>query len=208
MILKTRLDYRTIGNWIQSGSKVLDFGCGDGGLLRYLADERDVEGYGMEIEDEKVLQCISNGVNVIQGDLEKDSSFFDSGAFDYVILSLTLQAVRHTESVVLEMLRIGRECIVTFPNFGFWFHRYQVILGNMPVSNQLPFQWYNTPNVHLFTVNDFENFCAENSLHIMDRLVLDSKGNTVNFLPNFLGSLAFYRFKKNESSDNDYLDFL
>ena len=194
--LHPRGDYAAIAEWIKPGAKVLDFGCGDGGLLRYLSQTRKVEGYGVEIDDEKVIQSVRNGINVIQSDLEIGSSLFESNSFDYVILSLTLQAVRHTEGLVMEMLRIGKEGIVTFPNFGFWSHRFQVALGKMPVSRELPYQWYDTPNIHLFTINDFEKFCEKNSLQIMDKFVLDNHGNQVKFLPNLFGSLAFYRFEK------------
>ncbi len=193
---KVRQDYATIAQWIEPGARVLDFGCGDGGLLRYLTENNAIEGYGVEIDDEKVSQSIKNGVNVIQSDLETGSSLFDTNSFDFVILSLTLQAVRHTERVVLEMLRIGRQCIVTFPNFGFWQNRSQVLLGKMPISRELPYQWYNTPNVHLFTVHDFEQFCQGSSIHIMDKLVLDRKGRQVKWMPNLMGTLAFYRFSR------------
>ncbi len=193
---KVRQDYAIIAQWVEPGSRVLDFGCGDGGLLRYLTENKAIEGYGVEIDDEKVSQSIKNGVNVIQSDLETGSSLFDTNSFDFVILSLTLQAVRHTERVVLEMLRIGRQCIVTFPNFGFWQHRAQVLFGKMPISRELPYQWYNTPNVHLFTVHDFEQFCQGSSIHIMDKLVLDRKGRHVKWIPNLRGMLAFYRFSR------------
>ena len=194
-----RSDFATIGEWIAPGSKVLDFGCGDGGLLHYLSKTKGVEGYGVEIDDDKVLKSIKNGVNVIQADLETGSSLFDSDAFDYVILSLTLQAVRNTEGVIREMLRIGRQGIVTFPNFGFWIHRFQILAGRMPVSSELPYQWYDTPNIHLFTVQDFERYCLRNSLFILDKLVLDSSGRKVKYFSNFFGNLAFYRFKKQKS---------
>ena len=193
---KARRDFSTIARWIKPHSRVLDLGCGDGGLLRYLKVEKQVSGYGIEIDDNKVIQSVDRGINVIQGDLETRSSIFNDESFDYVILSLTLQAVIHAEKVVLEMLRIGGECIVTFPNFGYWGHRLQVLNGIMPVSKLLPYQWYNTPNLHLFTVDDFEAFCKKNELVILDQVVLNDKGKEVVFRPNLFGALAFYHFAK------------
>jgi methionine biosynthesis protein MetW len=190
-----RADYEAIAAWIRPGSTVLDLGCGDGTLLRHLRETRQVRGYGIEIEDDKVIACVAAGVSVIQGDLERGLADFDTSSFDYVILSLTLQAVRNTEGIVLEMLRVGREGIVTFPNFGYWRHRLQVISGRMPVTVNLPFQWYNTPNVHLCTIRDFEEFCRQRSIRILQRLVLNDRA-PVAALPNLLGSLAVYRFER------------
>ena len=144
-----------------------------GSCLRYLTGTRRVTGYGIEIDDDNVLACVKNGVNVIQSDLERGLQGFDAGSFDYVILSQTLQAMRRTEAIVLEMLRVGRQAIVTFPNFGHWRARWQVAFGGrMPVSDSLPYQWYDTPNVHLCTISDFERFCADHSVRILERIVL------------------------------------
>ena len=134
-----RADFRAIAHWIKPAARVLDLGCGDGTLLRYLADERESIGYGVEIDDDGILACVNNGVNVIQGDLERGLSGFADGSFDYVILSQTLQAVRSSERVVREMLRVGREGVVTFPNFGYWPNRLQVMRGKMPLSDNLPY---------------------------------------------------------------------
>ena len=188
-----------ITGWVAQGARVLDLGCGDGSLLKYLRDGRRVTGYGVEIDDESVLACVSNGVNVIQGDLERGLSDFESGSFDYVILSQTLQAVRNSERVVAEMLRVGREGIVTFPNFGYWTNRLQVIGGHMPVSDNLPYEWHDTPNVHLCTIADFERFCAERGVKILERKVL-TRGRPVTLLPNLFGSLAVYRFQRQGES--------
>ena len=193
-----RADFAAIAGWVRVGSSVLDLGCGDGSLLRYLRDSRRVTGYGVEIDDSRVLACVKNGINVIQGDLERGLSEFRDHSFDYVVLSQTLQAVRHTEQIIREMLRVGREGIVTFPNFGYWRHRLQVFLGgHMPVSRSLPYQWYNTPNVHLFTIGDFESFCAEHGVRILERAVMD-RGRIVSLWPNLRGSLAVYRFDKGQ----------
>ena len=189
---RQRADFETIAGWVQSGAKVLDLGCGDGSLLRYLKEERKVWGYGVEIADEKILACAKNGVNVIQTDLESGLEGFESGSFDYVILSQTLQSMKHTERIMQEMLRVGRQAIVTFPNFGYWQHRLQIIAGRMPVSRDLPYQWYDTPNIHLCTLKDFEAFCATLNVRILERSVIH-RGHQVSVLPNLFGSLAVYR---------------
>jgi methionine biosynthesis protein MetW len=193
--LSGRADYDAIASWVRPGATVLDLGCGDGSLLKYLQKTRNIRGYGIEIADDNVLTCVKNGVNVIQGDLERGLAGFDAGSFDYVILSQTLQAVRHTETVIKEMLRVGQEGIVTFPNFGYWRHRLQVIAGRMPVSKDLPYQWYDTPNIHLFTIEDFDTFCAGHGVRILERLVMNN-GRIVSLLPNLRGSLAVCRFQR------------
>ncbi|MGH8683190.1 MAG: methionine biosynthesis protein MetW [Burkholderiales bacterium] len=194
--LAGRPDFEAIAAWVAPAATVLDLGCGDGLLLKFLAASRAVKGYGIEIADENVLACVARGVNVIQGDLERGLQGFDAGSFDYVILSQTLQAMRHTEAIVLEMLRVGRQAIVTFPNFGHWQARWQVAFGGrMPVSRTLPYEWYDTPNVHLCTIRDFERFCATHSIRVLERLVLHA-GERVSLLPNLLGSLAVFRFEK------------
>jgi len=190
-----RPDFAAIAGWVSMGSSVLDLGCGDGGLLRYLRDSRRVTGYGVEIDDDSVLACAKNGVNVIQSDLERGLSDFENRSFDYVVLSQTLQAMRNSERIVNEMLRVGREGIVTFPNFGYWRNRLQVLAGYTPVSDDLPYQWFDTPNLHLCTIADFERFCAERGVKILERKVL-TRGRPVALLPNLLGSLAVYRFQR------------
>jgi methionine biosynthesis protein MetW len=190
-----RADFSTIAGWIPPKARVLDLGCGDGSLFAYLRESRGVHGYGIEIDDAGMLASIGNGVNVIQSDLESGLAGFDDQTFDCVILSQTLQAVRHTEEIVLEMLRVGREAIVTFPNFGHWSHRLQVLRGRMPVSSSLPYQWYDTPNIHLCTVADFDAFCVGHAFHVLDRVVLNN-GQRVTVWPNLLGSLAIYRFRR------------
>ena len=193
--LSGRSDFRAIASWIRPDSTVLDLGCGDGLLLKYLKQTRNARGYGIDIADANVLACVKNGVNVIQSDLERGLAGFDAGSFDCVILSQTLQAVRHTEQILLEMLRVGREAIVSFPNFGRWDVRLQIALGRMPVSPELPYEWYNTPNVHLFTIADFESFCSGHGIRILERVALN-RGRPVRTLANFFGSLAVYRFEK------------
>jgi methionine biosynthesis protein MetW len=191
----TRPDFAAIAAWIPNGARVLDLGCGDGSLLRYLQGSNRVAGYGVEIVDANIVACIKNQVNVIQGDLESGLSGFENNSFDYVILSQTLQATRHTEPLMREMLRVGREGIVSFPNFGYWRNRMDILQGRMPVSKELPYQWYDTPNIHLCTLNDFEALCRSNSMHILDRRVMTGD-RVISVLPNLLGSTAVYRFKR------------
>lgn len=191
-----RPDFAAIAQWIRPRSSVLDLGCGDGLLLRYLRQTRHTHGYGIEISDAKVLASVQSDINVIQGDLERGLSDFDAASFDYVILSQTLQAMRNTEHIVMEMLRVGRQGIVTFPNFGFWRSRWQLAFGGaMPVSHELPYAWYDTPNVHLCTIRDFEDFCAGRDIRILERLVLHDH-RPIRLLPNLRGSLAVFRFEK------------
>jgi methionine biosynthesis protein MetW len=187
-----RADLDAIVRWVPQGARVLDLGCGDGALLRALWQQRGAPGYGVEIDDEKVLACVANDVNVLQVDLESGLSLFSDASFDCVILSLTLQAVHRTEAVLREMLRVGREAIVSFPNFGHWSARLQVMQGRMPVSASLPYEWYETPNVHHCTITDFEDLCRRMDIRIRERLVLH-EGKPVSALPNLLGSLAVYR---------------
>jgi methionine biosynthesis protein MetW len=193
--VSVRADYSLIAAWVRPAAQVLDLGCGDGGLLAYLREHRQASGYGVEIDDASVLASVKNGVSVLQSNLEAGLSGFEDASFDYVILSQTLQAMRHTEEIVLEMLRVGREVIVTFPNFGYWRHRWQILRGRMPVSEKLPYQWYDTPNIHLCTVLDFDDFCSKRQLEVMDRRVLHD-GQEIGLFPNWFGSLAVYRIRR------------
>ena len=188
----TRPDLEPIVRWISPGARVLDLGCGDGSLLKELWQAKRAPGYGVEIDDAGVLACLRNDVNVLQMDLEGGLSAFRDDSFDCVILSETLQTIRRTEQLMREMLRVGREAIVSFPNFGYWRARLQVFLGNMPVSPELPYQWYDTPNVHLCTVRDFEDFSRRLGVRVLERLVLHET-RAVNLLPNLLGSVAVFR---------------
>jgi methionine biosynthesis protein MetW len=191
-----RFDFQLIASWIPARSRVLDLGCGDGVLLAGLAATQGVQGYGVEIDDAGVLASVKNGVNVIQRDLEAGLSIFEDGAFDFVILSQTLQAMRNVEGVLREMLRVGREGIVTFPNFGYWRHRLDVLQGYMPVSKTLPHSWYDTPNIHLCTVKDFRDLCRKIDANILDERVIHA-GRQVTVLPNLRGSLGVFRFRQN-----------
>jgi methionine biosynthesis protein MetW len=194
MSAAVRHDFEAIAAWIKPGSRVLDLGCGDGALLAHLAEERQTKGYGVEISSEGVLASVKRGINVLQMNLEDGLSIFETTSFDYVILSRTLQAMHNTEGILQEMLRVGRQGIVTFPNFGYWRNRLQVLAGRMPVSEEIPYQWFDTPNIHLCTLNDFEELCKEVGARILQRAVM-ANGRDIRILPNLLGSLAVYRFE-------------
>ncbi len=189
---QSRADFALIAKWIRPGAKVLDLRCGDGTSLTQLRNTHRIRGYGVEKDDQSWLRALENGVDVIQNNLEEGLSGFEAQSFDTVILSQTLQAVLHTETIVQEMLRVGREAIVTFPNFGYWRHRMQLIAGQMPVSKSLPYAWYNTPNIHLCTIQDFDVFCDEQGIQVMQRLVMNGS-QEIHLLPNLRGSLAMYR---------------
>ncbi len=190
-----RADFDAIAKWVRPGASVLDLGCGDGSLLRFLKESRGATAYGVDIDDQNVLACMKNGVNVIQADLERGLSGFETGSFDYVILSQTLQAVQQTESIVKEILRVGREGIVSFPNFGYWRARIQLLAGHMPVSRELPYQWYDTPNIHLFTIDDFDRFCDSFGVRVVERIVL-TDGRPVHAWPNMRGAIAVCRLDR------------
>jgi len=191
-----RPELELISDWIRPGTRVLDLGCGDGALLAYLGQHRQVSGYGLEIDTANIVRCIAAGVNVIHADLEAGLADFGDSSFDYVIMTQTLQAVRHTETLLDEMLRVGRQGIVTFPNFGFWRCRVQVALqGLMPVAKTLPYQWYDTPNIHL-SIRDFEELCRRKRIDILQRAVLDHAHRPrlgPRLWPNLLGEIALYR---------------
>ena len=191
-LLARRPDLATIAQWVKPDARVLDLGCGDGMLVRYLWKERNAEGYGVEIDDANAGACVKNDVNVLQMNLESGLETFQDQSFDYVILSQTLQAMRHTEAILREMLRVGREAIVSFPNFGHWLGRLQVVAGRMPVSESLPHTWYDTPNLHLCTIADFEDLAADLGIRVLERVVLNN-GRPIHTLPNLRGSLAIYR---------------
>ena len=192
MSAQFRQDFAVISNWIPFGAKVLDLGCADGSLLKFLEGSLEVKGYGIEKNDAHWLNTLKKGLNIIQMDLESGLSGFESQSFDVVVLSQTLQAMHNTETIVHEMLRVGKEVIVTFPNFGYWRDRIQLIQGQMPVSRALPYEWYNTPNIHLCTIKDFDEFCIKNKISIKERLIL-THGKPIHFMPNLMGELAMYR---------------
>jgi methionine biosynthesis protein MetW len=197
-----RADLAIIAQWIKSDTKVLDLGCGDGTLLAYLREQRNVLGYGLEINPFNIEVCVKKNINVIQADLNDGlKAYFSDHRFDCVIMSQTLQATEQPDLLIEEMLRVGDEAIVTFPNMAHWRARLQLALkGVMPVTKNLPNQWFNTPNVHLCTLNDFEILCKKHDIQILQRTVVDHshrKGSLLmNLFPNLLGEIAIYRFRK------------
>ncbi len=195
-----RAEHDIIAQWVKPGAQVLDLGCGDGSLLSHLASARQVSGYGVEIDHDKIRACIERGVDVIEQDIDEGLRNFDDGSFDTVIMTQALQALHNPHLVIAEMLRVGREAIVTFPNFGHWRPRLQITFtGRMPVSESLPHQWYNTPNIHLCTFRDFEVLCRDNGWRVLERLVADSmhrESFMMRVMPNLLGEIAIYRLTR------------
>ena len=195
-----RQDLQTIQQWIQPNCSVLDLGCGDGALLAHLRDAKNVFGYGLEIDQDKILECIKKSVSVIEQDLDWGLGNFENDSFDVVIMTQALQAVHYPDRVIDDMLRVGKECIITFPNFGYWGCRlYLMTKGRMPVSKQLPYTWYNTPNIHLCTFKDFEALCHRKHLKILNRTVVDMNfrdGFLMRMFPNLFGEVAVYHVTK------------
>lgn len=190
-----RQDLAKIAEWIEPDSRILDLGCGDGTLLGHLRGSHNCAGYGIEIADASVLACVRRGVNVIQADLESGLRMFADDMFDTVVLSQTLQAMRNVEAVLREMIRVGRRGIVSFPNFGHWRHALSLLSGHMPVTPEIPYQWYDTPNIHLCTPKDFELLAARLGLRTTDRALL-AAGKPVRLLRNLRATVAVYRFEK------------
>lgn len=194
-----RAELRTIAGWIKPGSRVLDLGCGQGELLSYLQENSQVTGYGVEIEQSNIVASIDNNINVIQADIEQGLIGFEDQSFDYVIMTQTLQALKNTDKILEEILRVGREGIVTFPNFGHWRSRLYTLFGRMPVTKALPNTWYNTPNIHLCTLKDFEDLCKMRGFKILQRSIVDRQHRRRafnSFLPNLLGEIVLYRIQK------------
>ncbi len=195
-----RTDLDVIQAWIKTGSRVLDLGCGDGTLLENLRDQKQVNGYGLEIDAAQITTCISKGLNVIDQNLDQGLSNFSDHSFDSVVMTQALQTMHAPDQVLLEMLRVGKECIVTFPNFGHWKARWHLAVnGRMPVSDLLPYQWYDTPNIHFCTFTDFEFLCHELDIDIIHRQVVADRpiGRLLKDIrPNLFGDTAIYHLKK------------
>jgi methionine biosynthesis protein MetW len=190
-----RLTTELIAGLVPAGSRVLDLGCGGGGLLALLQRERQCRGYGVELDDAKVLDCVKRGVNVIQRNLEEGLSIFENDSFDVVLQLNTLQNLRNTEAMLRETARVGRLGIVSFPNFAHWPNRLSVLRGRMPVTKALPYQWYDTPNIRVGTFKDFEVLAGQCGLRILDAFGLH-QGERVDRFPNLLASTAVFKFER------------
>lgn len=190
-----RADLAFIANWISVGSHILDAGCGDGSMLAYLSSHKQCTGYGIEIAPESIKKSMENGVNIIDHNIENGLGLFPDNAFDTVLCLSALQMMQNVDSLLRDIARVGNEAIVSFPNFAYWSHRLELLRGRMPVSNALPYEWYNTPNVRCATIADFEDFAAQAGLRVLECVALKD-GKPVSFLPNWRGDLAVFRLKK------------
>jgi methionine biosynthesis protein MetW len=193
-----RYDLQIIADWIDPGSKVLDLGCGEGELLQHLITHKRVAGAGIEHNEEKVARCIARGLSVLQGDINEEVADYPDGSFDYVILSQTLQQVYSPAELIRAMMRIGRKGVVSFPNFCHWGIRLQVLTtGYAPVSKQLPYQWFDTPNIRVITLKDFRKFVRDVGLSVLKEAAInthshDRKGRIVEFLPNLRATYGLF----------------
>jgi len=191
--MSLRADLVRISQWIRPNSSVLDLGCGDGALLGHLKQTKGIRGVGVEISDARVLSCVQRGVHVIQQNLEDGLAMFDDQQFDTVVLSQTLQSMHRTEHILREMARVAREAVVSFPNFGYWPHGWSILRGRMPVTGQMPYDWYDTPNIHLCTLKDFERLAANLDFTILERATFND-AREVKLLAGWRSTLAAYRF--------------
>lgn len=195
--MMNRPDFKLIHDWIPEGAHILDLACGDGSLLAALARDKQVTGYGLEIDHDGITACVARGVSVIEQNLDEGLANFEDDACDLVVMTQALQALRRPDLALDEMLRVASEAIITFPNFAYWRHRVHLgIRGYMPVSKSLPHAWYDTPNIHLSTFNDFEQLCRDKGLIIVDRAVGigDHEGHwTSRLWPNLFGEIAIFR---------------
>jgi methionine biosynthesis protein MetW len=190
-----RPDLAFIAHWVREGSHVLDVGCGDGAMLRFLETDKRCSGYGIEIADDKVLESTRRGISVLQHDMEQGLGLFGDNSFDTVLCLSSLQMMQHVEALLRDIVRVGAEAIVSFPNFAYWPHRVALLKGRMPVSRSLPYQWYDTPNVRCATIYDFKELAQECGLEVLECVAL-AEGKPVDFLPNLRGSLAVFRLRK------------
>lgn len=195
-------EFKSITEWVTPNARVLDLGCGDGKLLKHLKTVLNITGYGMEIDPVKNVKAIQAGLNVIQSNLNENDieKYFEKDSFDFIIMTQALQVVRRPDLLLEQMLTTGKECIITFPNFGHWKNRLQLAFtGRMPKNKYLPNTWYDTPNIHLCTFKDFEDLCAEKSIQIVNKSVINQKGKGslgMKLVPNLFGEVALYRIKR------------
>jgi methionine biosynthesis protein MetW len=201
-----RYDLQIIASWIEPGTRVLDLGCGEGDLLKYLIHHRQVTGSGIEHNEAKVAECIENGLSVLQGDINEEVFDYPDNTFDYVILSQTLQQVYEPEALIRSMMRIGQKGIVSFPNFSHWGIRLQLLISGLaPISKQLPYQWYNTPNIRVITIRDFIKFTQEIGLRILKDIAIDTHsedrfGKVIKIFPNLRATYGIFLIGNGKSA--------
>jgi methionine biosynthesis protein MetW len=190
---------KIINDWVPENSKVIDFGCGDGSLLKELAESKNVLGYGVEINDTKIEECIAKGVSVIKQDIDKGISEFESSNFDVSIMARSIQCLKDPSLALSMMLNLSTRCVVTLPNLGYWKCRLNLAFGKMPVTPDLPSSWHETDNIHLCTINDFETLCMDEKIMIKDKVFLSSQGKQSKISairPNLLAIEGVYLLEK------------
>ena len=190
---------KIITDWVPSQSKVIDFGCGDGSLLKDLIDTKNICGYGVEIDPQMINECIEKGISVIEKDIDKGIQDFELSNFDIAIMASSIQCLKNPNIAMRRMLRLSNKCIVTLPNFGYWKCRLALLAGKMPVTPSLPSSWYETENVHLCTISDFEKLCSDSGFIIDERIFLNSsskKGVLASIMPNIFASEGVYLLGK------------
>ena len=198
-IVAFRKDLLLINSWIKPNSKVLDLGCGDGELLKLLKIDKNINGYGIDYDLKNIKKSLQNNINVLHMDLDDGLGAFESNSFDYIVLAQSLQVIKNPKLLIDDMLRVGDEIIVSFPNMGHWLARLQLFLkGTMPITKNLPYRWHDTPNIHLCTIKDFMDFCKKNNYEISEKYIADDK-QKINLLtrlmPNLFGEIATFRIK-------------
>jgi len=197
--MRIREDLELISSWVEKNSRVLDLGCGDGRLLKMLKENKNVLGYGVDYDISQIKLSLDNKINVMQLDLNDGLTDFKNDTFDYVVLAQSLQEIKNPEKLLKEMLRIGKEVIISFPNMGHWSSRFQLFVGGkMPITSELPYRWHDTPNIHLCTISDFEDFCKENKFVIAESSITSDSlldNIMIRVLPNLFGEVALFRIK-------------
>ncbi len=193
-----KIDFDIISEWIKPNSRILDLGCGDGSLLKLLNEKIHVTGYGIDNSMDKIIKSVDNGINIINTNINEHLKYFSSNKFDYVVLAQSLQVVDNPVSLIKEMLRVGNEAIISFPNMGYWKSRaYLLLNGEMPVTDNLPYSWHSTPNIHLCTINDFKKMCYKNKFQIVDEVINNSKGSNIktSYMRNLFGTSAIFKIR-------------